>query len=657
MDDAARAAAGIAACVWSSYGPFGQDQLVVCDTKKLVTNSASRILDQARAGSPVARLLLEGIRGVAKSLGDGAGELSLMLAGALEHAADLVREGKLQQVEVARCFSYIETDILPSEVEPLLRELLWRPSGRTVKADASTRDGRAGTCQTSLSETEAELIVRGVARGFFGASFAPNVSDQLWRLCWSWLRANTPNASSPGVLATAARRLRRNELVRVAAPDISSAHDSAGADAGAGASASAVVNAHLLSGVLAHASMPAAVEAGSAIILDDNTAPLSLRMSSPSSALAGLGDVLTLSVERLWQLGVRVALCAAEVHEEWRGALERRGILLLHLVESSELKLLSRAGGGAACRVRLATDDANSLRRALFPLAAFRPLSPQPANRLAAGRALWVLAQPSASPHSWLLLRAPSVALAAEYQHAIMRFLRTLEVAFQNAALLGASAGGAVTSDGNLDSVVYGGLAFELALARRVHRSRCVQVAPSAELADHGGTHDDLREASESGQSLRERRLQSDARGILRAGLLSVLEAFVSNLTSGASSQDARRQAHRLLVEDEGVLESAFTGLCLRRMATSSDGKALCGFAASPGTAMPVMSDAEIPLETRQLKLDLLRAFCGIGRQVLRLDFQSLRRRCPNQPAQLPSAVRGGDDASSSEDDDEDDDE
>lgn len=672
MDEVSRVAAVIAERVRPAFGPFGQDQLVVTEGKTLVTNSAGRILALSKVGSPLAKIVVDHLLRSSTALGDGAGTLALLLDGVFEHCAALLRDGRLRRSELARCFVHIEEDLVHSELGPLLERLRWSPLARPPSRGTLVA-GKYG---------EAERLVGGLARGFFGANFPPDVSDQLWRLCWAWLLANVAcanGAEAPGTFVAAARRLRHDDLVRIPAPALAGAHASAGAAPRRGAAASEVLGGHILTGVLGHAAMPASVveDGACAVVLDADVAPLSLRVVAPEAMHARLSEVLLISAERLWQLRVRAVFCSTEVHEEWRGALARRGIVLLHLVEEDELALLERQGGGATHRVRLATDDSQLLRRALIPFAELRPLEARGAPALAGGRALWALLPRTGAPvpHCWLVLRAPSVGLAQEYRHALLRLLRVLEPALdayeRTAATTDASA--KVTSSGG--EAIVGGLAFELALLRLAHsRGLCLNGAPSLAARGGGtGVCDDEGDRALRGLAAGQaQRVRCEAWRILRAGLLRVLEAFLGNAVRsgachGTGTPPAARRYARLLAAGPGEESDAVAhslGLGLRPLPRAggeeAEGPPLFSFAASPGTAVPPASDAEafdevVPLETRFLKLGLLRAMCGLCRQLVKIDPDSLLWS-PRRGGQAPRGLLGparrkarrGEDSSSS---------
>ena len=92
MDDICRVASAIANPVRPCFGPFGQDQLVITETQKIVTNSSSRILAQAKAGSPLAKVLLGHYLRFSENLGDGTGALALLIEGALEQCSECFSE-------------------------------------------------------------------------------------------------------------------------------------------------------------------------------------------------------------------------------------------------------------------------------------------------------------------------------------------------------------------------------------------------------------------------------------------------------------------------------------------------------------------------------------------------------------------------------------
>ncbi|CAE8662644.1 unnamed protein product, partial [Polarella glacialis] len=562
--------------------------------QKLVTNSATRILGLAKPGSPVAKVLLAHVRRSAEDLGDGAGTLVLLLEGAIGFCAASLKEGKARRQELERCFAFIEARLLATAAAPLLARLS-RPAGFST-----------------------EEAVQGLAFGFFGANFPPEVSRHLGRSCWTWLRANATaaggDAEASGTLAATASRLCSGTLVKVPATKLAGAYE----PLSAGTCSSTVERAHLVSGVLAHSTMTSSVQGVClAVVLDESTAALPVRVTVPGAALERLSELLLLSVERFWQAGIRVLLCAGEVHEEWRGAMARRGLLLLHLVEDDELELLERgrAALGGAQRVRLATDDLPALKKAAFQLAAARPLQPQTADQLASGRAFWVL-QPGSGepmPHCWLLLRAPSVGLAVEHRAALLRLLRVIGPALQDPSV-----------------VIAGGLAFELGLLRLARKHGAVAAAlPPEELAsvkEVFGVEDEVRAA----------RLWRLSWSMLEAALLRVLEAFLANLMASDENQGAggdqrlpppkaRRLARLLATAAPEELAGAAPGLCKLPWPPADTGGPMFGFVASPG--LGEVAAAMPPLETASLKLELLRAFCGLGRLLCRLDPATVQGR------------------------------
>eukprot|EP00929_Paragymnodinium_shiwhaense_P031254 TRINITY_DN17550_c0_g1_i4.p1 TRINITY_DN17550_c0_g1~~TRINITY_DN17550_c0_g1_i4.p1 ORF type:complete len:594 (+),score=123.74 TRINITY_DN17550_c0_g1_i4:71-1852(+) len=583
MEPVVSAINAIAGRVRPCFGPLGQDQLVVTESQKLVTNSAARTLGHSKAGSPIASLLLKHIVKTGSDLGDGAGTLSLMLDGALSHCSRLLADGRLKRAELQRMFCLIEQEIVPDIVVPLQEALcaerLWAP------AAASRQAGCYSWGEEEL-QSVAEACFGGLARGFFGANFAPDVSEQLRLVCWSWLGANAAcalNASeslgSIRALLGAARKLQEDDLIQIPAAKLAGANSAAG---GTGAPAavvgsSSVVRAHFITGVLGHASMPAEVkDACYAVVLDEAAAPLPLRVTAPAAMQAKLSELLLLCTERLWQLGVRLAFCSAEVHEEWRGALARRGIALLHLVDEGELALLLRAipPKVAAMRVRLASDDRAKLQQALFPLSGLRACEPRSSPELAAGRALWLLApaDEASVPHCWLLLRAKTVGLAQEYRHALQRLLRTVEPLFES--LLRAEPSLQETGSKTAEKrytlpaapAVYGGLALELALLRKAqsHCNMATVLASTAAAGLHTPSAGDTVE--EERRQLSQLRLTRECWLILREALLNVVEAFIRNLlasghtdesTSGGgyAKKDARRLALWLASADEDSLD------------------------------------------------------------------------------------------------------
>lgn len=604
MEAIATSVEAITGAVRHAYGPLGSDQLVVTETKKLVTNSAGRILGEARPGSPLAKVILGHLRRTGEALGDGTGTLALMIDGAVGFIHATLLEGRARRPELEASLAYVQAQLVPRVVEPILCSL---------------------SAETGLGSSEERVL--GLARAFFGANFAPNVSQRLAKLFWAWLRGNAaasrqqhvrsqggekPDGDDCGIeeLAAAVYRLEKDGLLQVAAARLASGPDAASVGGNATVSASTVERAHLLSGVLGHPSMIPQLDGGfSAIVLDAKAAPLSLRVTAPEAAQNRLAEILLLSVERLWQLGVRLILCSAEVHEEWRGALARRGIAVLHLVEESELELVER--GARSERVRLATDAAASLQRALLSFAAYRPLELRSAQQLAAGNTIWML-MPSVelpAPPCWLLLRAPTVALAAEYRQALWRLLRVV-----GAALHEREQGAAV---------VHAGLGFELALLR------CAQ-SEGASVASFLDTDDGSLTLADQ-----DKRARSLAWKILRAALLTVLEAFLANLVAprGVSGRshavtgshnevpmEARRQARWLAVAPVEALDAEGSRLCLRRLRCQLRGEPMYGFSAFPGVGSAAGHEVGTLLETRRLKLGILGAMCGLCRQLIRLD-------------------------------------
>eukprot|EP00811_Abedinium_folium_P036328 NODE_9046_length_1450_cov_6.009070.p1 GENE.NODE_9046_length_1450_cov_6.009070~~NODE_9046_length_1450_cov_6.009070.p1 ORF type:complete len:399 (+),score=116.31 NODE_9046_length_1450_cov_6.009070:32-1198(+) len=360
--------------------------------------------------------------------------------------------------------------------------------------------------------------------------------------------------------------------------------------------------------------MPSSIERGGVVVLDETTAPLTLQVAALDGVHAQMSDLLALSVERLWQRGIRAALCTAEVHEEWRGALARRGIMLLHLVEESELALAE-----CSCvfhRVRLVINDLATMpERGVILVASVQPLEPRSCQQLAAGRALWAITPADGAPHSWLLLRAPSHGLAVEYKYALQRLLRVVCPALEDPTC-----------------VIAGGFAFELALARLAQK-----------LGSRG---------CDGG------RLSHIAWQTLSAALLNTLGAFVAKLappppptTSGVSRAaaaqlilglrppvanaqrricpEASRLARWLVAAAPAALEADGRSLGLRRLPLGGNEPAF-GFALSPGTdAVVADGPGAVLLETATLKITLLHALCSLCRQLARLDPDSLQHRTP----------------------------
>ncbi|CAK0876519.1 unnamed protein product [Prorocentrum cordatum] len=614
MEEPLRAIRAIAESVRMSYGPLGLDQLVVSEGQKLVTNSASRIWNMPLCASPMAQLILGHVQAVSTSLGDGAATLVLLLEGALAACAEALddRAGSrttATRAELARCFGYIEAEILPSHAGLLLEVL---SAGAEAPATAVEAIGAA--------PVPAEGMLHGLARGLFGANFPPEVSEQLSRVFCRWLRENAAargdDAEDHAALAAAAAALQRDDLVHIHAKPLAGSHASAGGPQGP--HSSTVEHCHILSGVLGHPSMPEAIENEfRAVMLDETTAPYSLRVSSPSRTHAYLTDLLALVVQQFWQAGVRCALCEAEVHDEWRGALAQRGILLLQLVEGQDLALLER--GRNVSRVRLASHTTEAIRRSSFALGSMRPLGPRPADGLAAGRAAWAIVPSASEPmtHCWLVLRAPSVGLAREYKHALLRLLRVAEPALRDPS-----------------ATVFAGLAFDLSLARLAQQHASWPSEPHA--APERGP---APSGTAAGVPCRLRQL---AWRLLLAGELRVLEAFLSGLLPrpaaaarlplGAPAGDsvpasAKRLARWLVVAPACELDSprAREELKLRRVhprgtgACPPAGAAHFGFAllAGTGAGEPAPGGA---LETAHLRLGLLRAACALCRQLARLE-------------------------------------
>jgi len=272
--------------------------------------------------------------------------------------------------------------------------------------------------------------------------------------------------------------------------------------AGTSGTGCSLEHAYVFSGVLGHNSMPVGSQNGLAVVIDENTSPLPLRVTAPASMQSHLSDLLLLSVERLWQLNVRVALCTAEVHDEWCGALSQRGILLLHLVETDDMDILTARCG--LSRIRLASSDAAEIRRCAVPFVSVRPLAVKSAQQLTSGKAVWTLtpSKTNLAVPCYFVLRASSVGLAYEYQYSLLRLLRVVEPALTNPECL-----------------IHGGLAFEFNLLRLAHKK-------AAGFVEEGKAASWFRLQDPSRAS----HLHRIAWEMLRAALMGVLEAFVMNL-------------------------------------------------------------------------------------------------------------------------------
>ncbi|CAK8997845.1 unnamed protein product [Durusdinium trenchii] len=478
----------VAAAVRMSYGPCGRDQLVVTETQKLVTNSAARILSLARPGSPIAKVLLQHVCKFAEEIGDGAATLALLLDGAFQFCASAMKDGKASQQDLGRCFQLAEVLILPDAME-LLHKL--RP-----KEGLST-----------------ELAFTNLARTLFGANFPLEVSSHLSKTCWQWLKANSVSEEPSEKVANTARRLRSGKLIKV--PTLCPTGFVAD-----GRSCATVENKHIISAVLAHSAMPCEVFGGRVAILDENTAPLPVRVAMPGKELARLKEHLLLTTEQLWQAGIRVVLCVSQVHEEWTGSLARRGICLLNLVDEEELNLLeSRVG---PVRRILPGSHVALLAAATFPIESMRPLRPSGAG----SRAYWLIKPQEERSICLLLLQSPSSSLAAEHRLAVLRLLAVVAPALEDPS-----------------SIIAGGLTFELALLRLAHE-RALSLRgrnrPSTEVFGP-----DFTKASH---------LELLTWSLLEASLTAVIEAFLANLGSDGLSSSVSRTVRLLATAPETEL-------------------------------------------------------------------------------------------------------
>ncbi|CAE7561288.1 unnamed protein product [Symbiodinium natans] len=557
------------------YGPCGKDQLVVTERQKLVTNSAARILELARPGSPIAKVVLGHICKFAQDMGDGTGTLALLLHGALRLCSSWLREGKARRQDLQRCVAYIEAVVLREDAVELLGDLRC-PAGNST-----------------------EKLFFDLARTFFGSNFPPEVCGILSKACWRWLCDNCPpqpdsnkaQARQPKQFASAALTLRSGGLVKVpsASPSMQEA---------AGSACSATVErAVALSGVLA-STMPRACQ-GRVVILDDDIAPLPVRVVMPAVALDRLGQRLLLATEQLWQAGVRLVLCAAHVHEEWTGSLSQRGIAVLHMVDEEELAALE-AQCGSTRRIRLGSADGASLKTAAFDVESFRPL--QKSSEVAGSRAYWLLTLSRENhPASCLLLQASSSSLAIEHRLSILRLLLVVLPGFQEPS-----------------DIIAGGLAFEvglLRLARRRAQSHGPGSRPSNLAAEVFGLEDPAKVAH----------LERLSWLLLEASLLEVVEAFIGNLlgcrgATGTLGRSSGRTARLLASAEASELSSLVPGML--PILGRSD---LYGFVVAPGIG-DCQDSTPRPVETGHLKLQQLRAMCSLVRQLCRLDPTCLER-------------------------------
>ncbi|CAE7742733.1 Zmynd10 [Symbiodinium sp. CCMP2592] len=566
-----RKAAAIAAAVRISYGPCGKDQLIVTERQKLVTNSAARILELARPGSPIAKVVLRHICKFAQDVGDGAGTLALLLAGAVRVCSSWLREGKARRQDLEHCLSYIEAIVLREDAAEVLQGL--RCSG----------------------DTSTEKRFSDLARTFFGANFPPEVCGVLSRACWRWICDNgslpldgDKAAVAEEVVASAAASLRSGELVKVpsAGPAM---QETAGS-----ASSARVERAVVVSGVLASSSMPRECQ-GRAVILDDDVAPLPVRVAMPAVALDRLEKRLVVATEQLWQAGIRLVLCAAHVHEEWTGSLSQRGIAVLHLVDEEELAVLE-ARCGITRRVRLGSDDVASLKAAGFQLDSFRPLQ-KSSEGLAGSRAYWLLdlsPESNRTPASCLLLQASSSSLAIEHRLAILRLLLVVLHGFQEPC-----------------DLIAGGLAFEVALLRMARRKITNLRGPEDRNLERNAFH--VLGVDDPAKALR---LEGLSWLLLEASLLEVVEAFIANLLgcrggAGARLRSAGRTARLLASAGASELDD------VPGMRAIPGG--FHGFVVEPGIGACEDSTPR-PVETGHLKLQQLRAMCSLVRQLCRLD-------------------------------------
>ncbi|CAJ1392664.1 unnamed protein product [Effrenium voratum] len=433
MDVIGASVQAIADAVRISYGPCGKDQLVVTESQKLVTNSASRILALARPGSPVAKVLLRHLCKFAEEAGDGTATLALLLDGAVRFCVKAINDGRASRQELLRCFAFIEAAALKESAQ-LLQEI---QSGGPV-----------------------EMVFSNLAKTFFGANFPLEVSGKLSQICWQWLKANSREE-----LSATAGDLRRGELIKVplVGPTSTDAADS---------TASATLERqHLMSAVLAHSTMPCDLGEGRAAVLDDHVVTLPVRVTAPGNLLDRLQQHLLLAAEQLWQAGIRLVFCASCVHEEWTGSLARRGICLLHLVDEEELGLLEGKVGKIR-RIRPGSEDVAALTAGSFSLQSLRPFQSLSAAKLAGTRAFWHVKPKSEDTPCTLVLAASS--LGIEHRLAILRLLAVVAPGLEDPS-----------------SIVHGGLAFELGMLRLAHSKVLSLRAGSRAGAELFGLEDD----------------------------------------------------------------------------------------------------------------------------------------------------------------------
>ncbi|CAE7341427.1 unnamed protein product [Symbiodinium sp. CCMP2456] len=360
------------------------------------------------------------------------------------------------------------------------------------------------------------------------------------------------------------------------------------------ASSARVERAVVVSGVLAMSSMPRECQ-GRAVILDDDVAPLPVRVAMPAVALDRLGKRLVVATEQLWQAGIRLVLCAAHVHEEWTGSLSQRGIAVLHLVDEEELAVLE-ARCGITRRVRLGSDDVATLKAAGFQLESFRPMQ-KSSEGLAGSRAYWLLGlsrQSDRTPASCLLLQASSSSLALEHRLAILRLLLVVLHGFQEPR-----------------DLIAGGLAFEVALLRRARRKITNPRGPEDRTVESNAFH--ILGVEDPAKAVR---LEGLSWSLLEASLLEVVEAFIANLLGCHGGAGAR-------------LRSAGRTARLLASASASELGDVPGMLAVPGGFYSFVVEPGIgacedstprPVETAHLKLQQLRAMCSLVRQLCRLD-------------------------------------
>eukprot|EP00913_Durusdinium_trenchii_P024119 g22652.t1 len=206
----------------------------------------------------------------------------------------------------------------------------------------------------------AKVLLQHVCK-FAEARSAKLASRRCFQQCFLIVSCTGQEPSEK--VANTARRLRSGKLIKV--PTLCPTGFVAD-----GRSCATVENKHIISAVLAHSAMPCEVFGGRVAILDENTAPLPVRVAMPGKELARLKEHLLLTTEQLWQAGIRVVLCVSQVHEEWTGSLARRGICLLNLVDEEELNLLeSRVG---PVRRILPGSHVALLAAATFPIESMR---------------------------------------------------------------------------------------------------------------------------------------------------------------------------------------------------------------------------------------------------------------------------------------------